>query len=224
MRPVCLSSYASPSSSRAAAARPRPSRHDAHRPRLPEGAPDASLSAAAKSCTRRAGRPAACAHPGAPAGRAARVRRTRTATAGPQQTPPPTGMLNHARWSPAAPPSSAEGAAAAAVSLAIWPFSKGKGAACRRRGAAARRARPAPPRTRAGAERGASAQGRVRRSAQQSGWAQLAPASVLHIRRDFESLNMESQLFRRQRDASLAHLTPDEIAMHPRGHALLEAP
>ena len=33
-----------------------------------------------------------------------------------------------------------------------------------------------------------------------------------------------SQLFRRQRDASLAHLTPDEIAMHPRGHALLEAP
>ena len=35
---------------------------------------------------------------------------------------------------------------------------------------------------------------------------------------------MESKLFRRQRDASLAHLTPDEIAMHPRGHALLEAP
>ena len=33
-----------------------------------------------------------------------------------------------------------------------------------------------------------------------------------------------SQLFRRQRDASLAHLTPDEIAMHPGGHALLEAP
>ena len=33
-----------------------------------------------------------------------------------------------------------------------------------------------------------------------------------------------SQLFRRQRDASLGHLTPDEIAMHPRGHALLEAP
>ena len=33
-----------------------------------------------------------------------------------------------------------------------------------------------------------------------------------------------SQLFRRQRDASLAHLTLDEIAMHPRGHALLEAP
>ena len=33
-----------------------------------------------------------------------------------------------------------------------------------------------------------------------------------------------SQLFRRQRDASLAHLTPDEIAMYPRGHALLEAP
>ena len=33
-----------------------------------------------------------------------------------------------------------------------------------------------------------------------------------------------SQLSRRQRDASLAHLTPDEIALHPRGHALLEAP
>ena len=35
-----------------------------------------------------------------------------------------------------------------------------------------------------------------------------------------------SQLFRRQHDdAALAHLTPDEVAMHPRGHALrLEAP
>ena len=33
-----------------------------------------------------------------------------------------------------------------------------------------------------------------------------------------------SQLFRRQHDAALAHLTPDEAAMHPRGHALRQAP
>ena len=40
-----------------------------------------------------------------------------------------------------------------------------------------------------------------------------------------------SQLFRRQRDTALAHLTfltpealTDEVAMHPSGHALLGAP
>ena len=38
------------------------------------------------------------------------------------------------------------------------------------------------------------------------------------------SLRYEGDQTHRVRDASLAHLTPDEIAMHPRGHALLEAP
>jgi hypothetical protein len=38
--------------------------------------------------------------------------------------------------------------------------------------------------------------------------------------------NLESihHLMEKRKRMRVAHLTPDEIAMHPRGHALLEAP